>query len=1480
MHFTAPATVRIYADPFDIDAPDQDALTVIFFVNGSQVGTYTGSAAANGYFPLTVNNLAAGTYAITAQIQTVGGRTVTSWPVQVFVDAPKASSGPVYSLSADVVLSGTQSMTYAGTASNHCTLNGNGFQIRAASGFTGSLNISYCDVRGLGTAGTPAIDVTANGSGSVQLIGNVFENFGTVSIGANDQAQATVRGNEFRENTLVPVGALPTEYSGPNATVPVFLATGNSSAQKVFAGNIVGLSTVDFENTTNWLIGGNTDADSNVLMGVRCGFTVHNSTKMVLRGNYSQHNYPHRFSQGENFELEGDGFLAEHNVIRSSSWPVRGFGGELRYNLIDASGNSDQVFQAPESNANIHHNIFAFTVSQTLYSPGAGMHVYGGVDGIQFHHNVMDGGGTTMLFYGSPIEVESGNFIASLRNNVFYNFASQTGDPVVTGAFGEAVNPPPARLRYADYNDFYNPNASNQTNYGLSVVGGTAGTHDLGGSTGHVNPRFTQPTALPFPFFPEDIWNRVKKVSDVLATYRTMYTPASGSPLIGAGDPQDGAGGNIGVVGNGEATDLFGKFGQGVSTPPAPVIASFTASPASIAAGQSATLSWSVTGATTLSIAPTVGTVTGSSISVNPAATTTYTLTATNTGGSSTATATLTVSAGTVVSVSVSPTSTSLFTGGTQQFSATVSNAANTAVTWTATGGTISSSGFYTAGSTAGSFSVTATSVQDTTKSASATVTISTPTTSGSHPRIILDSPTLATLRSRAQAKTAEWNTLKSFCDSYIGGGSVLFPGGNGYPDPPSVGEGYQGSGYIDVLISLGLCYHSTILSNPTAAAQYGAKGVAILMAMSDPAHQTIDGTPVYDRDDGYGIRNYGVAMGIGYDWFHDLMNPSQLAQLRTVLGNWINAFENDSQIAFEYEHPQGNYFAGYYAAKCMAALAVQGDDPIGDTWWNDWYNHQHLQRVQPYYLANMTGGGWEEGFAQYGILSSKNMSIPALAVRTAKNSFPLDNARYLMHFTWPTRDIIDDRGELYSTGDPTFWPGTGSVDIYRFYAGFLAMWNDPLAPTMHKYARDAKTALDAINAGGTTEWVDFLFWDPTASEAADDSALAKSYLAPGIGGVAARSDWTTGATFMSFISAPYINNPGAGHEGFDKGSPAFERNRNPFLVNPDAWLSHEPNGDAGWNATYDDRFGNWDADHTLGNRTLYNTFQVRHLSSTGSILDNYGEWAMQRSDGARTKIGRYEDGGSYVLAVGQFLEDMYRPFQTICAGVSPITSWSREIVYLRPSQFVVYDRTGICNASLDQYLAFHFPANPVEVASPGAGAHRFDVNNGQFAGAMTTILPANPSFTITDHVAADSATWNKMWRTEIRPSGTPVASHLWMTVFDLASSSSQVAAATAVNVTSGAAVGTLLQSASGNSAVIAGTAAFGTAISGPLSYTVPAAQTRHVVTDLVPSGAYTVTVSVNGSNQVVTISSGGTSIATANGVLTFQVSAGGQVTP
>lgn len=89
------------------------------------------------------------------------------------------------------------------------------------------------------------------------------------------------------------------------------------------------------------------------------------------------------------------------------------------------------------------------------------------------------------------------------------------------------------------------------------------------------------------------------------------------------------------------------------ATPPAPAPAptpqptvTINASPDTVNSGQSVTLSWSSTNATTLSIDPGVGSVAPQgSTPVNPTNSTTYTITATGAGGSATASTRVTVNA-------------------------------------------------------------------------------------------------------------------------------------------------------------------------------------------------------------------------------------------------------------------------------------------------------------------------------------------------------------------------------------------------------------------------------------------------------------------------------------------------------------------------------------------------------------------------------------------------------------------------------------------------------------------------------------------------------------------------------------------------------------------------------------------------------------------------------------------------------------------
>src|SRR5205814_897036 len=158
------------------------------------------------------------------------------------------------------------------------------------------------------------------------------------------------------------------------------------------------------------------------------------------------------------------------------------------------------------------------------------------------------------------------------------------------------------------------------------------------------------------------------------------------------------------------------------------VAVSISPTSASLQTGAPQQFTATVTGSTNTSVtwSATAGTISNTGLYTAPATAGSYNITATSAADTTkSASATVTVTAPPpLVAVSISPTSASLQTGATQQFTATVTGSTNTAVTWSANGGTVSSTGLYTAPSAAGTYSVTAISVADSTKSASATVSV------------------------------------------------------------------------------------------------------------------------------------------------------------------------------------------------------------------------------------------------------------------------------------------------------------------------------------------------------------------------------------------------------------------------------------------------------------------------------------------------------------------------------------------------------------------------------------------------------------------------------------------------------------------------------------------------------------------------------------------------------------------------------------
>jgi len=77
---------------------------------------------------------------------------------------------------------------------------------------------------------------------------------------------------------------------------------------------------------------------------------------------------------------------------------------------------------------------------------------------------------------------------------------------------------------------------------------------------------------------------------------------------------------------------------------------------------------------------------------------------------------------------------------------------------------------------------------------------------------------------------------------------------------------------------------------------------------------------------------------------------------------------------------------------------------------------------------------------------------------------------------------------------------------------------------------------------------------------------------------------------------------------------------------------------------------------------------------------------------------------------------------------------------------------------------------------------------------------------------------------------------------------------------------------------VISSAGAAGTPISGNIGYRVADVGAHHVVTELAPNTGYTVTATVSGSVQTISVSVGGTTMTNSEGVLDFSLSASGTV--
>jgi hypothetical protein len=544
--FLGPTTLRLIAAAHDpnisTNSPTQglggNAQKVQFFVDDAVVLEMAGANAEYWYFKGFVTGVAEGAHRVWARaVYTKPDLVLDSPPALINVVAPPTYDQTV-SLDADVMLTGATGYELIGAAGKRIRLNGNGHRILAAAKASGPLTLKFVDAFDLGNPNSTtesSFEVTT--TGPITIEDSTFDTSNTIRVAVDGTATASIRRNLFRSNMRMPLGQNPGSAAmGPS--YPSIRLSGLSTGAKVFAANNTAAGWVQLEKTTNWLVGGDTDADSNILIGPRVGIYAQTTSNSQVRRNFSHHVYYGGWSQGSNFELGGSATtVVEHNVIYDSSWPVRGVGCEFRYNLVAEAGHE---FLWPETGGSIHHNIF-----EGGYSDIASIYVINKAMGVKVFNNTIDG----QLYRGmvTAVNITAGAEM-SLTSNAILNVPKPLG-----AAVGASVTITGATMT-ADYNAFGNVQKNDYSDArhpAHDVVLGSAADAML-----------TDPPATSFDIDESTIWKRTTTVRDILTRYRMRYMPKAGSPLIDKGDPAGGDGNDIGAVGAGtpNAADKFGLF--------------------------------------------------------------------------------------------------------------------------------------------------------------------------------------------------------------------------------------------------------------------------------------------------------------------------------------------------------------------------------------------------------------------------------------------------------------------------------------------------------------------------------------------------------------------------------------------------------------------------------------------------------------------------------------------------------------------------------------------------------------------------------------------------------------------------------------------------------------------------------------------------------------------------------------------------------
>ena len=564
------------------------------------------------------------------------------------------------------------------------------------------------------------------------------------------------------------------------------------------------------------------------------------------------------------------------------------------------------------------------------------------------------------------------------------------------------------------------------------------------------------------------------------------------------------------------------------------------------------------------------------------------------------------------------------------------------------------------------------------------------------HPRILLTDQVLAVLGQKVINNAPEWQELKSKADAYLTG---------------VISSGYYGGVYSEAIRHLGLVYKLT------GNTVYSDKVIEVMQTMVD----TVD-VSVIKGDSGYGIRNYGPAMAIGYDWCYEQLSEDLKTGAYQRLNEWLDWYANGTP---EYPTPGyqnngpalGNYFSGYFLALGLTGYATYGDNSQAQ---------EHIDNARGFFEnlireaadnGEMRGGDDPEGEYAFGYYP--RIFYYLLTVKSATGEDIVSDG-----FNWPrevvyshihrTKPQID---KCYDWGD---WSYAGTV-----YATPMLILSHILNGTTEgRYAK-----YYAEHVGGTSAFDRMLFYHVDAqAEMWNNEPL--SYFSIGSSLITTRSSWDSNATWASFQGETGVF---VGHQDYDCGHFSIQRGSDYLVV---------------------------DSDQGYGGH-MYNT------NHNSILVDDNGEVLtyppFQSSWGDMYQVEAFEDGNDYVYVKSNITTAYNGPtWYPDPTSNNPLSNFRRHFLYIRPDYFVIFDRV---TTKKDYYMPIWVlhPATQPTISGDVVSAV---VGNSKIF--SKTLLPENHTI---EYVAESSSFGHRI---DVKP-GQASLDNLFLHVLHAASSTSSM---------------------------------------------------------------------------------------------------------